>query len=184
MMKIFFPLFLSFFLFVSCNNEQDPYRIAQNRVGLLTNEAEVRDLDSIFANDSVVKQLNQGQFSRNSNEIKVYDTDGTLLLLLEPIQAFDSTSTIGYIRVMDPRFETAKGLNSQSTFSDIVENYTISRIENTLRAAVVFIDELNLYITIDKKELPAELRYNTQTRIQASQIPDDASFKYFMINWD
>ena len=41
-----------------------------------------------------------------------------------------------------------------------------------------------LYITIDKQELPSELRYDTQSRILASQIPDNARFKYFMINWD
>jgi hypothetical protein len=43
---------------------------------------------------------------------------------------------------------------------------------------------MNVYVTIDKKELPAELRYDTQARIQASQIPDDAKIKYFMIDWD
>ena len=47
-----------------------------------------------------------------------------------------------------------------------------------------FIDDLNIYISIDKKELPAELRYDTETKIQAAQIPDDAKFKYFMISWD
>lgn len=169
---------------IGCQDENDPYLIDQNRVGRLTRDVKVNELDSIYAEDSLVRQVNQGEFFRNSNEIKVYDKSGKQLLLLEPVQAFDSTSTIGYIQIMDPRFETAKGLSTASTFEDIMENYTISRIENTLSAAVIFIDELNAYITIDKKELPAELRYDTESRIQASQIPDDARIKYFMIGWD
>lgn len=177
-------LILTAAFLVSCQDENDPYLIDQNRVGQLTRDVKVYELDSIYANDSLVRQVSQGEFFRNSNEIKVFDKSGKQLLLLEPVQTFDSTSTIGYIQVMDPRFETAKGLNTQSTFEDIMENYTISRIENTLSAAVIFIDELNAYLTIDKKELPAELRYDTETRIQASQIPDNAKIKYFMIGWD
>ncbi|WP_424495067.1 hypothetical protein [Salinimicrobium sp. GXAS 041] len=184
MKKAFILLFFAILGFSSCEKEQDPFIIDQNRVGLLQKDTRVNQLDSIYANDSLVKQVSQGEFYRNSNEIKVYDQDGKQLLLLEPVQAFDSTSTIGYIQVMDPRFKTSKGLNSASTFKDIVENYTISRIENTLSSAVVFIDEINAYLTISKKELPSELRYDTQTRIQASQIPDDAKIKYFMIGWD
>lgn len=171
-------------LFLSCEKEQDPFLISANSVGSLTRDIKINELDSIFASDSIVKQVSDGELYRKSNEIEVFDKSGKKLLLLEPVQAFDSTSTVGFIQVMDPRYKTAKGLGKESTFKDIVENYTISRIENTLRAAVIFIDDLNVYVTIDKKQLPVELRYDTQTRIQASQIPDDAKIKYFMIDWD
>ena len=182
MKKIIFPLLA--LLLISCEKEDDPFLITQNSVGLLTKEVKVNELDSIYANDSIVKEVSESEYFSSSNEIKVYDDTGKQMLLLEPVQAFDSTSTIGYIQIMDPRFQTIKGLGTQSTFKDIVENYSISRIENTLSAAVIFIDDINTYITIDKKELPAELRYDTETKIQASQIPDDAKFKYFMISWD
>ena len=85
---------------------------------------------------------------------------------------------------MDPRYETKEGVSISSTFKDIVKNYNISRIENTLNAAVVFLDDINVYLTIDKKELPSNLRYDTDTRIRASQIPDEAKIKYFMIYWN
>lgn len=182
MKKILFPVAALFF--IACQKEDDPFQITKDSVGLLTKEVQVRQLDSVYANDSLVRAVNESEYFSNSNEIRIYDKSGKQMLLLEPVQAFDSTSTIGYIQVLDPRFETVKGLNIQSSFKDIVENYGISRIENTLSAAVIFIDELNIYITIDKKELPAELRYDTETRIQASQIPDNAKFKYFMIGWE
>lgn len=171
-------------LFISCDKEQDPFLISSNSIGLLTKDVQIKDLDSVFSQDSIVKQVSEGELFKNNNEIEVYDSQGRKLLLLEPVQAFDSTSTVGFIRVLDPRYKTAKGLNIESSFKDIIENYSISRIENTLSAAVIFIDDLHIYVTIDKKQLPAELRYDTQMRIQASQIPDNAKIKYFMIDWD
>ena len=171
-------------LFISCDKEQDPFLISASSIGKLTKDVQIKDLDSVFAQDSIVKQVSEGELYKSNNEIEIYDKKGKKMLLMEPVQAFDSTSTVGFIQVLDPRFKTAKGLNTESTFKDIVENYNISRIENTLSAAVIFIDDLNIYVTIDKKQLPAELRYDTQMRIQASQIPDDAKIKYFMIDWD
>lgn len=170
-------------LFISCGKENDPYLIDANRVGQITKEIRIDQLDSIFKNDSIVKNTKASGYMSSTSDIEIYDHDGSPLLILEPVQQFDSTSTIGYIQILDPRFETSKGLNVKSTFGDVIEKYQISRIENTLNSAVVFIDELNLYLTIDKKELPNELRYDTDTRITQSQIPDNAKIKYFMVSW-
>ena len=179
-MKKFSLLSLVFLLLISCGNDDSPYLIDNTRVGPLTKEIKISQLDSIFKNDSIVRNTSS---DRQSSDIEIFDRDGTPLLVLEPIQQFDSTSTVGYIQVLDPRFATAKGLSNTSTFGDVVKHYSISRIENMLNSAVVFIDELNLYLTIDKKELPSSLRFDTDTRITASQIPDNAKIKYFMISW-
>jgi hypothetical protein len=170
-------------ILISCGRDSDPFLIDSSRVGSLTKEIRINQLDSVFSEDSIVRKNSGEEFFNSTSEIEIFDKDGKPLLILEPIQQFDSTSTVGYIQIMDPRFQTAKGLSMASTFGDVVENYEISRIENTLNSAVVFIDELNLYLTIDKKELPSSFRYDTNSRISASQIPDDAKIKYFMVSW-
>ncbi|MGY5848908.1 hypothetical protein [Salegentibacter sp. F14] len=185
-MKIKF-LFISIIALsvISCQKDEDnPFLITANQVGPLKKDLRINQLDSIFPNDSIITQTSGGQQLRSTDEIKIFEKGGNPLLILEPLQEFDSTSTIGYIRVLDPRYKTKAGINTKSTFKDIVENYNISRIENTLNAAVVFLDEINAYITIDKQELPSNLRYDTDSRIRASQIPDEAKIKYFMIYWD
>jgi hypothetical protein len=169
----------------SCQKDQDnPFLITASQVGPVNRDIKINQLDSLFAEDSIVKQKSGAQEFLATNEIKVFEKGGKHLMTLEPLQEFDSTSTIGHIRIIDPRYKTKNGLSTASTFKDIVENYNISRIENTLNAAVVFLDEINAYITIDKEELPADLRYDTVSKIRASQIPDDAKFKYFMIYWN
>ncbi|QED38909.1 hypothetical protein FK178_14790 [Antarcticibacterium arcticum] len=179
-MKQFSLLSLVLLLLISCGSEDSPYLIDNTRVGPLTKDIKISQLDSVFKNDSIVRNSSG---DKQSNDFEIFDRDGTPLLILEPIQQFDSTSTVGYIQVLDSRFATAKGLSPTSTFGEVVKHYSISRIENTLNSAVVFIDELNLYLTIDKKELPSSLRFDTDSRITASQIPDNAKIKYFMISW-
>jgi len=170
---------------LSCtSDEKNPFLITPTQVGPLKKEIKINQLDSIFQGDSIVRQTSGPQEFRSTDEIKIFSEDGQALMSLEPLQEFDSTSTIGYIRILDPRYETKHGVNIQSTFKEIVENYTISRIENTINSAVVFLDEINAYITIDKNQLPTNLRYDTDSKIMASQIPDNAKIKYFMIYWN
>lgn len=182
MKKYFFELLFLSLLLAACQKEQkkDPFLISKTHVGLLTKEVQVRQLDSIFKEDSVVVKKQTGMFDPG-NEIVVFDQKGTQLLVLEPVQDFDSTSTIGNIQVIDPRFKTQAGFGPNSTFKDIIANYSISRIEITLDAVVVFIDEINAYVTIKKTELPMPLQH--AENIEPAQIPETAKINYFWIGW-
>ena len=49
---------------------------------------------------------------------------------------------------------------------------------------VVFVDEIDAYFIIDKKNLPLEFRLGTSKKIQAINIPSNSKIKRFMIGWD
>ena len=84
---------------------------------------------------------------------------------------------------MDKRYKTKKGLDKICDFSCISKNYNISSIQNTLRNLIISVDEINAYFTIDKKELPENLRYDMTTKIEAVSIPKKAKIKDFFIQW-
>jgi len=168
----------------SCKKEINPHLISKNNIGFLTDSTQVKDMESIFINDSVVKRIGGDEFTGSINDIEIYDKTGKQLLILTPKEALDSTATITTIKVVDPRFKTDKGLNTNSTFADIKNNYTISSIQNTLRNVVVFVNDINGFFSIDKKELPAELRFDINKKIEAIHIPDAAKIKHFMIGWN
>ena len=184
MKNIIFTLCLLSIVFTSCKKEVNPFLISKNNIGLLTDSTQVKDNEAIYANDSIVKRIDGDEFTGSINDIKIYDKTGKQLLILSPNQALDSTATITTIQVVDPRFKTDKGLNTASTFADIKNNYTISSIQNTLRNVVVFVNEINGFFTIDKMELPSELRMDVNKKIEAIQIPDNAKIKHFMIGWN
>lgn len=182
-MKSFLALILVVCLFVSCEKEQNPFEISKQHIGSLTDSTQVKDLKMVFANDSITKFNTSNELTGNINDIEIFDTTGKQLLVLTPHRRLDSTSTIKSIKVIDNRFKTLKGLNTNSTFKDIKNNYKISSIQNTLRNIVVSVNEINAYFTIEKTELPAELRFDMTLKIDELQIPDEAKIKNFFVQW-
>ncbi len=181
--RVFFGAVVAL-LFVQCGKDSDPFLIKNGSIGNLNSEIKIKQIDSIFAEDSIVKINTSPNALETQGDVEIYEKGGKQLLLLSPDNETDPSSTIKNIQVFDPRFKTEKGLNSASTWKDVKANYTIDNIQTTINAVVIFLKETDVYLTIDKKSLPEELRYNMDLNVEASQIPDDASFKYFMIGWD
>tara|TARA_R110002073_G_scaffold93546_4_gene218401 strand:- start:13820 stop:14374 length:555 start_codon:yes stop_codon:yes gene_type:complete len=176
-------LILSISFLTSCNKEQDPFMISPNNIGNLNDSTQVRDLKMVFANDSIVTSISGDEFAGNTNDILVYEKGGKQLLILSPSQYLDSTATIKTIRIIDERYKTSKGLHTNSTFKTIRDNYKISSIQNTLRDIIISVDDINSYFTIDKDQLPAEMRFDMNLDIEAIHIPDNAKIKNFFIQW-
>jgi hypothetical protein len=84
---------------------------------------------------------------------------------------------------LDSRFKTEKNISTISAFKDIQTQYKISRISNLINSIVVAVDDINASFTIDKKELPANLRFDMDLKFEATHIPDEAKIKYFFVNW-
>jgi len=171
-------------LFVQCGKEKDPFMISNGQVGSFTKDLQTKQIDSIFATDSIVKLNPTENALGTQGEVEVWDKNGEKLLLLSPDNERDPNSTITNIQVFDTRYKTEKGLNSGSTFKDLKDNYTITNIQTTINSVVIFLEETDVYVTIDKKQLSENLRYDPSLKIEASQIPDEAKFKYFMIGWE
>lgn len=175
---------LASLLFVQCGKKSDPFLIQKGAVGLLTKDIQMRQIDSLFANDSIVKLSPIKDALGTQGEVEVYEKGGVKLLLISPEDENDPNSVISNIQIFDDRYKTNKGLHKGSTFKDVKTNYTISDIETTINAVVVFLQDSDIFITIYKNQLPENLRYDPSVSVEASQIPDDAKFKYFMVGWD
>ncbi|MFD2550216.1 hypothetical protein ACFSQP_00170 [Bizionia sediminis] len=167
----------------SCSNQPDPFQISKNRVGLLTDTTQVANLAMAFPNDTIVKLATTEAYMRAYSDIEIRDKTGNTLLVLSPKQITDSTAVISTVKVMDSRYKTPEGISVASTFGEIQKKYTISSIQNTIKNVVIFVDDIQAFFTIDKKELPASLQFDSNTQIEAIQIPETAKIKYFMLGW-
>ena len=105
-------------------------------------------------------------------------------MLISPRGTNDPDAFISNFQFYDPRYKTDKGLNLNSTFKDVKANYKITNIETTLSTVVLFLKDSDIFINIDKKELPENFRYNPNLVIDVTNIPDEAKIKYFMLSWD
>ncbi len=175
---------LSVLVFVQCETKQNPFAISQDQVGLLHRDIQVKQLDSIFKMDSIVKLTSIKNTLGTQGEVEIYEKTGKKLILVSPHSETDPNSTISTIQLFDERYKTDKGLSIKSTFKDIKDNYTINNILTGINTVVVFLDNSDVYITIDKKQLSENARYDPNLKIEASHIPDTATFKYMAIGWD
>jgi hypothetical protein len=180
--KIFFTG-LMVFLFVQCAKEKDPFLISNKAVGNLTIGMKIKQVDSIFAMDSIVRLSPRQNQSSSFGELEIYEKSGKKLLLISPVNNYDPDALIENFQFFDDRYKTVKGLNINSTFKDIKENYEIANIETTLSTVLIFLKDSDLFINIDKKELPENFRYNPNLVIDVTNIPNEAKIKYFMLAW-
>lgn len=169
---------------MQCAKENDPYLIKNGAVGPLTKKMQMRQVDSIFALDSIVPLSSIKNALGTQGEVEVYEKGGEKLLLISPLDETDPNSVITNIQVFDGRYKTKKGLSVNSTFAEVKANYEVVSIQNTINSVVVFLKDSDVYLTIDKQELPAIIRYDSDAKVEVTQIPDAAKFKYFMLGWD
>lgn len=176
-------IFLCLFL-TSCNKEINPFQISKQNIGQLTDSTQVKDLEAIYIQDSLVKDHPENEFNMALNDIEIFDKEGHKLLNISPRKPLDSMSYIQSVQIFDSRFKTDKNLSILSTFKDINSNYKITRIDNLINTIVVTVNEINASFTIDKKELPANMRFDRTLKIEPIHIPDNAKIKFFFINWN
>ncbi|MGB5237255.1 MAG: hypothetical protein WBM43_13595 [Flavobacteriaceae bacterium] len=176
-------IIVSGLLMLNCTEEENTYfLIASDQVGLLDRQTIMAEVADIYKADSLVSDSIQVSFGEVGRKLKVFEKGGKHLLTLTSNS--DSIAGIGHILVADTRYKTEKGIGLQSTFTDIDKNYSIDKIITSMNNIVVLLKDSDIYFTIDKKELPAHLRYTKNRPIEKVEIPGQAAIKYLMVGWE
>lgn len=166
----------------SCEPEPDPkFIIAEDKVGFLSKDTNLSELEQLFASDSIVRDTLNLELGKVREQIRIYESGGAHLLTVTP--SGDSLNTASNIRIHDPRFQTLTGIGINSTYGDIEKAYPIGKVSPAMNNIVLLLKNSNLYMTIDKSQLPESLRYSSGP-VEAVQIPDMAKIKYLMVAWD
>lgn len=184
MKKLIYPILFLSLLVIGCNSAPDAFEVSKQHIGTLTDSTQVKDIKTLFANDSVVTPAINNTFTNVRGRIELFEKGGKKLLVLTPENDSDSTSVIESVQIIDPRYKTTKNVTINSTFKDINDNYTISRIDNLINSIAIAVNEINASFVIDKKELPANLRFDRTLKFETTHIPDNAKIKYFFLNWN
>lgn len=183
-MKRILFVFVCIVAFVACNRTEDRFLITNYSVGLLRKSMLIKQLDSIFVNDSIVNTAFEGELRYASNErIMLFEKGGTQLLELTPGVNNNNEKVVESVLVLDPRFETEKGISLASTFKDIKDNYPDFDIEQTLSSVLIIVPDVNYFFTLDKSALKST-KFGLSSEITKDDISDDAKLSRITINWD
>lgn len=183
MRKTLFTIILIASMLASCGQKDQNFIIKDDQIGLLHKGAFIKQVDSIFAQDSIVSSSIKA-IKGYQNEVEVFDKDGNQLMVLSPKQNNNPNSPITHIQITDPRYKTDKGIGIKSTYKDIKQHYAIQKVETTFSSIIVFLENSPIYISFDKEVLPDDIRYDLNLKVEPTQIPDDATIKLFMVSWD
>ncbi|RUA08788.1 MAG: hypothetical protein DSY82_06605 [Flavobacteriia bacterium] len=170
LLLLFVPL-----LFIQCK-QNDTAIIKKNDVGGITKNTTKEQLFKLFEEDSIVK-IPEGK--NYVNEYAIFKKGGEHLLTVYPLIPKDSTQFIERVQIFSPKYKTEKGVSTSSVFKDVNANYTIKKIDPTFTSALVYIDELNATIALNKKDLG--LKELDMNMISKDQVPDQAKIKYIDI---
>ena len=180
--------FLILLVVVSSCLGNDEYTVEKNRVGLLTSETKVMELEELFKNDSIVAHLSegvlgyQGRYSQEDDFYLIYSSKGKHLLTLTPNEPLDSLSTIRIVDIHEGIYKTEDGIGLDSKFEEINLAMNISKIESTFTKVVLYLDQMNATMTLDKLDLGINTIQTDD--VQLEQIPNLVKPKSFVIWFD
>ena len=143
-------------LMTSCNN--DNFLIAKNQVGSIKSDTQVKDIQNLFPKDSVTTIKSEGILGDNDLEeseyLYVFDkVSKEKILRITPKDPSDNTSTIRCVTVYNERFQTKNGINIKSPFEQIRLKEHIEKTETTFTKILLYLDEINVVINLDKSTL-------------------------------
>lgn len=105
------------------------FHITENRVGIFARGITVEQLYLLLPNEQIKKSVGYGEFADDTyDEYQIYDSDGTLLLVLGTETNGDFKAKINSIVVKDPRFETTENLGLNTTYEELQKNYIIDNL--------------------------------------------------------
>ncbi len=182
-----FAFLLFLIVGISCSNSSQ-FQLAKNQVGPLNSKTAMHEIKNLFAKDSVVKILSEGilgyrgAYSQEDDVYLVYAKGGKHLLTITPREPLDSLSTIRNVAVHDANYITENGIGLNSVFSEINLMSRITKTEVTFTKAILFLDDLNATMTLNKSDLG--IKTIRLEPIQLEQIPDAVKPQSFVIWFD
>ncbi len=172
---------------MACQQE-NPFLIANNQLGPLSNVTKISEIEPLFSEDSVVVSNPDSPFLTYVNsankKMEIYDKTGEKLLIIEPKGALDTVSVIKSIRVVSDRYKTENGIGYGSTFGELKKHYEITKIQSSLKSLIISLDDINAFVSFDRDVLPSDVKYDIDAEIKPVMIPDDAEINRFWLNFE
>jgi uncharacterized protein Veg len=175
-------LFIVSAVFSACQKNENIYIIKNKQVGKLTDTTTIAGMKKLYQNDSIVKNTKGQSAFEPYDEYVIYDKKSKkALLTVIPKIMNDENSLIKRVEINSPLFKTGKKVGLDSDFGSFKTNHKIGRIDETFKYIVVFIDDLNATIDMNKDVLPLNARNDSSIKIDKTLIPDHSKIKHFVV---
>ena len=157
--------------------------ITKNSIGDITSEMTLEDILKRVPAAQIELKEEQGEFADDKYDVyTIYTRYFEPLLSISPKKRADVKQRVNRVIVLNPLFHTAQDITTASTFGDIKQAYSITRIEPDKKDVVV-VDDLRASFSIPKSKLPATWWDKKTKTVNSSQIPSSAPIRRFILRW-
>lgn len=158
--------------------------ITKNSIGDITSEMTLEDiLKRVPAAQIELKE--EGEFADDKYDVyTIYTRYFEPLLSISLKKYADMKQRVNRVIVLNPLFHTAQDITTASTFGDIKQAYSITRIEPDKKDIVVVVDDLRASFSIPKLKLPATWWDEKTKTVNSSQIPSSVPIRTFILRWE
>lgn len=158
--------------------------ITKNSIGDITSEMTLEDIfKRVPAAQIELKE--DGEFADDKYDVyTIYTRYFEPLLSISPKKRAGMKQRVNRVIVLNPLFHTAQDITTVSTFGDIKQAYSITRIEPDKKDIVVVVDDLRACFSIPKSKLPATWWDEKTKTVNSSQIPSSAPIRTFILRWE
>lgn len=159
--------------------------ITKNSIGGITSEMTLEDIFKRVPAAQIELKEEQGEFADDKyNVYTIYTRYFESLLSISPKKRADMKQRVNRVIVLNPLFHTEQDITTASTFGDIKQAYSITRIEPDKKDIVVVVDDLRASFSIPKSKLPATWWDEKTKTVNSSQIPSSAPIRNFVLRWE
>ncbi len=159
--------------------------VEKNKVGMFSETMRISDVLSLIPNSQIQKKAGKGEFAEDIyDDYEIYTSNGQHLLTITPKDTAKLDQKINRVLIKSPFFKTAKGINCQSTYSDIKNANEITEIVPTRTHIVLKVPALNSDFSIAKAKLQKGWWNEQAKTVNADKIPDDAPIDDFILWWN
>ena len=159
--------------------------VTKNSIGDITSEMTLEDILKRVPAAQIELKEEQGEFADDKYDVyTIYTRYFQPLLSISPKKRADMKQRVNRVIVLNPLFHTAQDITTVSTFGDIKQAYSITRIEPDKKDIVVVVDDLRASFSIPKSKLPATWWDEKTKTVNSSQIPSSAPIHNFILWWE
>ena len=160
------------------------FLITPDAVGPIKKGMTVKEVMDFLPKNQIKKVIGYGEFGDPEyDDFEIYDGLGNHLLTITPYGKADLTREINRVLVLDDRFRTGSNIGLGSNYKDIKKAYPNLNASPDMDVVVLALDELNAWISINKKLLPSDWWDNENKQVLLNKIPLDANTNIFVIWW-
>ncbi len=159
--------------------------ITKNSIGVFNDKNTIWEVLQTLPNTQINKKIGKGEFADDIyDDYEIYNNYNKLLFTITPKDTAKVDEKINRVLVNSPFFKTEKGINKNSTYKNIKETYTITKIEPTREHIVLILDEINASFTISKTKLKKGWWNDKTKTINENKIPLNAQIDDFVLWWN